>query len=212
MSDNKQKQESIPSDSFDAKNNNNLIENALTSVENSVFFKENEQNDDFSQCDEQNLQKSTIMESKNFEILSDSTKAQDPVSDFNASTIIKNSHDNIKFLSSEEDNRLFSRLFPGVDRKTLENDSKFKLFVSGKDKNSSFCSIYADYLTFIGEIRKESAMRDIVAQNNRLSSPGALSSPNSNKGDYFSKEQVQKMTREQIARNYIKIRESQQKW
>ncbi len=204
--------QSVKNDEFATRESDNFAENIDTSVENRDFLHTNAQKVNLEETQEQNLQKSDVFQDIFSQKSSDIESTSDQVSNFDVQSSGKNLQENIKFLSREEDNLLFSRLFPGIDREKLEKDAKFKLFSDGKDKTTSFCALYADYLTFVQQIRDEVTVRYIISKNNRLSSPGALSSPESNDGDYFSKEQVQKMTREQIARNYIKIRESQQNW
>ena len=190
----------------------NLAKNSDTSVENNSFSASNEKNDLKSNFSTENLQKldnfdnDFLEKSVNFESIADR------VSDFYVKSEVENNATIDRILSQEEDDALFSRLFPGVNKEYIKNDPKFKLFSKGKSKSASFCAIYADYLSFVKEIRDDESKRHKIAQNNKLSSPGALSSPHGSENDYFSKEQVKKMSKEQIARNYSKIRESQQKW
>ncbi|MBE6663600.1 MAG: hypothetical protein E7602_03750 [Ruminococcaceae bacterium] len=196
-------------------NNTNSQQNAQstqTSVENSSFQQKINTSEKNHDAFEENMQISTNFQCDFIEKVNISEQKKDPVSDFDCKSIGTNSLESNVFSSNDEDNLLFSRLFPGVSKETLEKDEKFKLFARSKDKSLSLCEIYADYLSFSQKMRDEVAIRVATAQNNRNSSPGALSAPKGDGNDYFSKEQVKKMSREQIARNYTKIRESQQKW
>lgn len=144
--------------------------------------------------------------------LSTNVAQSDNVSSFDIENASKNQAGNFKVLSEEEDKILFSRLFPAVSRENLENDRLFKIFASGRKNDASFTSIYSDYTLLVNEIAKDLEIKGKYAQNNKSSSPGALASCEAYDDGYFTKEQVLKMSREQIARNYDKIRKSQQKW
>ncbi len=115
-------------------------------------------------------------------------------------------------ISSEEDNLLFERLFPGVSRQNVENDEIFKVFARSIDKSAPFVAVYSDYLALVDKISAEAVKKHIIKEKNKLSSPGALASSEPVNADFFTKEQVLKMTREQISQNYSKIRKSQEKW
>lgn len=162
--------------------------------------------------EDENVQILPFSAQENYQELIGNDTASDPVSELGVQDSIKNLDKNTKVLSTEEDDLLFSRLFPGVKRENVENDPNFKLFADGKDKSKPFCSLYGEYIALVSKIREESAMRGVVAMKNKLSSPGSLSSEESPDNSYFTREQVLKMSREQISRNYNKIRESQQKW
>ena len=60
----------------------------------------------------------------------------------------------------------------------------------------------------------EKKARQIAKQTlaNSKATPGALSSPNGADSGFFTKEQVQKMTQEEVSKNYDKIRASMRKW
>jgi hypothetical protein len=47
---------------------------------------------------------------------------------------------------------------------------------------------------------------------NQKATPGALSSPKSSDNSYFTREQVKGMSKEEIHKNYDKIRASMTKW
>lgn len=141
------------------------------------------------------------------------TKAESrPVSEIDNKSFDENSLENFKVLSEKEDIALFSRLFPGVNPETVKNDRLFKLFASGKDKNAPLTSIYTDYLAMVSEITSEVRAKSEFEQRAALSSPGSLASSEPYDDGFYTKEQVLKMSREQIAQNYEKIRKSQQKW
>ncbi len=160
----------------------------------------------------QNLQNSTIFDNEISEISIDSNIALDTVSDINDKSDTKNSLENSIFELSEEEKASFASVFPGININNIKKDQNFLIFAKGKAKSNDFSSLYADYLVLVKKIGEELEMRGKVAQNNKIASPGSLSSNTTNNINYFTKEQVLKMSKAQIAKNYIAIRESQQKW
>ena len=112
---------------------------------------------------------------------------------------------------SEDDNIFFSKLFPGVSREKVENDDNFKLFARLKDKNVLFTSLYSDYIDLVDRISTAATEKALFSMQNRLSSPGSLACESIRDG-FYTKEQVLKMSREEIAKNYDNIRKSQQNW
>ncbi|MBQ8546701.1 MAG: hypothetical protein IJ437_07170 [Clostridia bacterium] len=193
----------------DVKNND---QSGNFSEKTADLIETNEKTDVFTLQAQENVQKSAIFQAENSKSLSEFNTITDRVSEIYANISDKNLSKNAKILSDEEDNALFSSLFPGVKRESVEKDPNFMLFANGKDKNKPFCSLYGEYIALVGKIREEITMRGVVAMKNKLSSPGSLSSEKSPENDYFTRDQVLKMNKEQISRNYNKIRESQQKW
>ncbi|MBQ3041108.1 MAG: hypothetical protein IJD42_05865 [Clostridia bacterium] len=146
------------------------------------------------------------------EISNNSKATLDRVSEFSSRFDYKNSSQNIIFSTSNEEKSLFERVFPGVSIEKVQNDPNFMLFAGAVGKSSSFCEIYGNYLTLVKKIVDDYKIRAKVLENNKSASPGALSSPEGINGAFFTKDQVKRMSREQIAKNYSAIRESQQKW
>ena len=137
-----------------------------------------------------------------------SSKIADPVSNFDSTNA--SAEGEISF-SLKEDNLLFERLFPGVLRENVEKEETFKLFSRFAPKNTPFVSIYSDYLALVDKISDSAIKKYLVSEENKRSSAGSLAS-GSNQSEFYSREQVLKMSREQIAKNYDKIRKSQEKW
>lgn len=113
--------------------------------------------------------------------------------------------------SEEEENLIFSKLFPGVLRQNVENDECFKLFAQFKDKNRSFSLLYSDYLALVKKISNSATEKALFSLQNKASSPGSLASA-TNSDSFFTREQVLRMSREEISKNYDKIRKSQENW
>lgn len=105
----------------------------------------------------------------------------------------------------------FSKNYPNVSKSALLSDKSLRSFASGKE-NQPLVAVYSDFCSLVHEIEqrvlKESAHRLSVEK----SSVGALSSSKSAEDAYFSREQVQRMSADEIKRNYKRIRESQARW
>ena len=112
--------------------------------------------------------------------------------------------------STDEAYLEFERLFPGITRERLETDEAFKLF-----SNSSLEKLpnrYKNYLKLVDIIEKRATEKALSRLASKNSAVGPLSSSSSGEVDFFTKEQVLKMSKEEISRNFAKIRQSQQRW
>ena len=107
---------------------------------------------------------------------------------------------------------VFSKLFPNVSYEKLLQNEHFRLFSSHNGKNLTISDLYTNYLRLIGALEDDFAKKSLVLLQNKLVSPGSLASSEKTEDVFFTKEQVLKMNREQIAKNYEIIRKSQQKW
>ena len=109
----------------------------------------------------------------------------------------------------------FSVAHPGVDVKNLFNDENFNSFAEGKLGRKSLSEIYAAYLPIKEAI--EGAKRDAEKKAHADAVAGAAVGSLTNAstpldGEFFTKEQVLKMSPKEIHDNYEKIRKSQEKW
>ena len=160
----------------------------------------------------ENMQISSIFSDEISNISSFEDTTLDGVSAFDIKTSSKNEAFNLDFSVSENEKADFGRLFPGVSMEKLQKDNNFILFTRNKGKKRSFCEIYSDYVLLRRKIIDDYNIRAKAAENNKAASPGALRDQIANNCAYFTKEQVKRMSKEQIAKNYQSIRESQQKW
>lgn len=111
---------------------------------------------------------------------------------------------------TDEAAKEFERLFPGISLESVTQDECFKLF-----SNSSLEKLpsrYRNYLKLVDIIQKRANQRALTLLASKNSSVGSLSSSSSGEIDFFTKEQVLKMSQEEIRKNFTKIRQSQQKW
>lgn len=137
---------------------------------------------------------------------------QDPVSEIDSHLDCKNETNNFLQISENDDTMLFSRLFPGLKRENIEKDRLFKLFARGRRKEDAFTAVYSDFVTFVNELSEDLRVKHIYDNINKTSEVGALSASEPYDDGFFTKEQVLKMSKEQIAENYEKIRKSQPRW
>lgn len=163
-------------------------------VKNSINY-----TDDFNKLDE-NLQKQISDTSKNI---------LDPLSEIDSQHNMQSKD----FEASKDDEILvFSKLFPNVSIEKLEQDELFRLFSDHNGKNLTISDLYTNYLRLVNALSDDFAKKSLVSLQNKLSSPGSLASSEKTSEVFFTKEQVLKMTPEQISQYYNIIRKSQQKW
>ncbi len=110
------------------------------------------------------------------------------------------------------DREAFVAKHPEVDLNALLSNADFNTFAKGKVGNLPLSEIYEDFIGIVQGYAEKS--KKIAAQivANRKASPGPLSTPNGEKGSFFTREQVKAMTPEEVHKNYDKIRESMTKW
>ncbi len=111
----------------------------------------------------------------------------------------------------ERDFNDFEVIYPNVSKSTLSCDENLRIFAEGKEQKS-LCVIYAQYLKMQSSIKNEAIRQERSRISNAASSVGTLSSSGSDNEEFFTKEQVLKMSPEQIKRHYTRIRESQALW
>lgn len=115
------------------------------------------------------------------------------------------------FFSETNENELISS-FPGVDLTKLRESMEFSSLLRMIMKNPSLSDVYACYNAIVSKAEDNSRKKLAQALANASSSVGALASSEVGQPAYFTKEQVIKMSPEQIRQNFQQIRESQSKW
>ncbi|MBQ7907681.1 MAG: hypothetical protein IJ309_06900 [Clostridia bacterium] len=106
----------------------------------------------------------------------------------------------------------FGEDLPKDDLKKMASDPDFNLFRRSRGSEYSLSQQYKDYLELSASIEKRVTEQLLAKLATKRSSVGSLSSSERAEGDYFTKEQVLRMSEEQIRRNFDKIRQSQAKW
>lgn len=114
-----------------------------------------------------------------------------------------------------QDRADFAAAYPDVKPDELIRDADFSTYAQGKVGKVPLKEIYRGYRGMVDKIAAEVEQRVTrsVAQSqaNRAASPGSLSGSGEG-GPFFTREQVQKMTRAEISANYDRIMESQRYW
>ena len=111
----------------------------------------------------------------------------------------------------ERDIEAFNKSYPNISRKMLEDDKFFLAFIEGKS-DSTLPKLYSKYEAFIKEIEENAIKREQARQSNAKSAVGALKGDSDTNDGFFTKEQVLKMSPQEIKQNYTKIRQSQANW
>ena len=112
----------------------------------------------------------------------------------------------------QKDREAFVAKYPDINLNDLIADEKFSSYADGKVGIRPLSEIYEGYQALFGGQAQQ--VRHMAAQMiaNKKASPGALSTSESGKKDFFSAEEVKKMSPTDIRKNYDTIRESMKKW
>ena len=111
----------------------------------------------------------------------------------------------------QKDIEVFQSKHPTVNLEELLTNEDFLDYADGKE-GKPLSEIYSGFLKFVGKY--DSRAQDMAAQMlaNKNSSPGALQNTQEAQSDFFTAEQVRKMTPSEVNKNYTKIRNSMAKW
>lgn len=106
----------------------------------------------------------------------------------------------------------FSTKHPEVNVQALIQNEQFQMFASGKVGNLPLSEIYEGFIELVSEYEKKAQQKASQLLANKKASPGALSGTNTPDSGFFTREQVLKMTPDEVHKNYDKIRASMPKW
>lgn len=106
----------------------------------------------------------------------------------------------------------FITAHPDVSLEELIADERFRSFAKGKVGDVPMKEIYADFVALTGHYEENARRMASQMLANKKASPGALSTSQSPESDYFTPEEVKKMSRDEVRANYDKIRNSMKKW
>lgn len=110
------------------------------------------------------------------------------------------------------DRKDFAKKHPNVDINKLSEDANFVAFAGQRVGKEPLATIYSGYLELTQSIEKNIQNKNKQQLANANATPGALSTTGTGESEFFTKEQVQKMTPAEIKKNFEKIRKSQEKW
>ena len=72
--------------------------------------------------------------------------------------------------------------------------------------------IYEKYQEIVSRVKQEQSDMQARQVANANATPGSLSSPDMEEGDFFTREDVKKMSQAEVHKNWDKILKSQKKW
>ena len=106
----------------------------------------------------------------------------------------------------------FAKKYPDVKLDDIVKGEAFQSFAAGKVGKVPISEIYGDFLrakeVFIEEYKNQTAQE----YANKQASPGALGGGSAAEKTFFTKDEVDKMSRAEIRKNLPKIEESMKKW
>lgn len=106
----------------------------------------------------------------------------------------------------------FATKHPEVNVENLIQNEQFQKFASGKVGNLPLSEIYEGFMEMVEEYERKAEKKAKQILANSKATPGSLSSTSPSDNGFFTREQVQKMTQEEVHKNYDKIRASMSKW
>lgn len=111
-----------------------------------------------------------------------------------------------------KDRESFAAEYPDVNLSELIRDEDFSDYADGKVGKRPLSEIYRGFLKMTGKYKSQA--KDMAAQYiaNKQASPGTLRDTQAPDSDFFTEEQVRKMTPREVAKNYEKIQKSMKKW
>ncbi len=102
--------------------------------------------------------------------------------------------------------------FPTVELEKLKNNKDFVKLLDLIIQNPTLSQIYSCFNSIVASAEEKSRERLTHALASAEAGVGSLSSSSPTEQAFFTKEQVLRMTQEEIRKNYVKIRQSQQLW
>lgn len=111
-----------------------------------------------------------------------------------------------------DDRADFVSKYPDVDIEALIKDEDFAEYADGKVGEVPLSKIYEGYAKFTAKYEKKAKQIATQRVANQKASPGSLSSTNPSDSGFYTKEQVEKMSTEEIKKDYEKVRASMAKW
>lgn len=115
-------------------------------------------------------------------------------------------------LLSEDNIKAFGKDFPGVDIEKIRTNQGFSALLTAIMHNPSLSSVYSCFNSIVSAAEESSRGKILHALATLDASVGSLSSSQPSDSGYFTKEQVMKMSREEVKQNLDKIRASQSNW
>lgn len=112
----------------------------------------------------------------------------------------------------EKDFNDFKSKHPEVNLDELGNDEAFELYAKALVGKKTMSEIYEGYQEIVSRAKQEQNNVQARQVANAKATPGSLTSPETDEGDFFTIEQVKKMSQAEVSKNYDKIMKSMPKW
>ena len=113
----------------------------------------------------------------------------------------------------EEDRAAFERAHPEISLSDLLSDGDFAEYAEGKVGKKPLSDIYDGYTRMQQRYRRAAEEKAAQALANARASAGSIAgSGSSAEPDFFTEEQVRKMSQAEVHKNYAKIMKSMEKW
>ena len=113
----------------------------------------------------------------------------------------------------EEDRAAFERAHPEISLSDLLSDGDFAEYAEGKVGKKPLSDIYDGYTRMQQRYSRAAEEKAAQALANARASAGSIAgSGSSAEPDFFTEEQVRKMSQAEVHKNYAKIMKSMEKW
>lgn len=113
---------------------------------------------------------------------------------------------------ARDDIEAFRKAHPDVDTNALFKDEAFTDYAEGKLGNRPLTQIYDGYQKLVGGARKAEQEKAAQALANSRATPGSVQSQPNGDTEFFTVDQVRKMSPQEVRQNYDKIMKSMKKW
>ena len=112
----------------------------------------------------------------------------------------------------ENDYKDFKTKHPEVNLEELGKDEAFKSYAENLVGKKPMSEIYEHYQEIVSRVKQEQSEMQARQVANAKATPGSLSSPDKDNEVLFTREEVKKMSQEEVHKNWDKILKSQKKW
>ena len=112
----------------------------------------------------------------------------------------------------QHDREAFLERHPDVKLEELIADEQFRAYAEGKAGRVPLSEIYEGFVGMVGEYEERAKKMAAQLLANQNASPGSLRTSQHAQSDFFTRDEVRKMTPAEVRANYEKIRNSMMKW
>lgn len=110
------------------------------------------------------------------------------------------------------DREAFLEKYPTVNLEELLGNEDFEAYAEGKVGAKPLSDIYDGFLKLQRKAENDANEKAAIRLANAKASPGALGSNASRSDGFYTREEVKKMSREEVHENYDKIKASMKRW